>query len=115
MDIIIKGATELNLNEEYINNLKSIPIAVVPIYLEYLAKKNYFFIGFLFRKKLRFITMFMSRLLWMFYYKGAGVEPFLMAHLFVFVNYQLVSYSDPHPPNFATHCICSYIEVRDTQ
>mmetsp|Transcript_14705 Transcript_14705/g.14137 ORF Transcript_14705/g.14137 Transcript_14705/m.14137 type:complete len:346 (-) Transcript_14705:11-1048(-) len=79
MDIIIKGATELNLSQEYIDNLKAIPIVKVPKHLIYLSKKNYFFLGFLFRKKLRFVTTFYSKLLWAFHYKESSRIPFLMA------------------------------------
>ena len=68
LDIIIKGAEELKLEPFYIANLKSIPRARVPKILEILARKNVFFTGFLFRRKLIPVVRAISKICWFFYY-----------------------------------------------
>jgi hypothetical protein len=75
MDIIIKGAEEIKLDPLYIQNLKSIPRASVPPYLEILAKKNYLFIGFLFRQKFRTLVQGLSKISWAVYYPGYNGIP----------------------------------------
>ena len=75
MDIIIKGAEEIKLDPLYIENLKSIPRASVPAYLEVLAKKNYLFIGFLFSQKLRSLVQGLSKISWAVYYPGFNGRP----------------------------------------
>jgi hypothetical protein len=75
MDIIIKGAEEIKLDPLYIQNLKSIPRASVPPYLKILAKKNYLFIGFLFRQKFRTLVQGLSKISWAVYYPGYNGIP----------------------------------------
>ena len=75
MGIIIKGAEELKLDPKYIQNLKAIPLANVSKFLEFLARKNYFFIGFLFRQKLRTVVTGISKASWFFYYPGFAAVP----------------------------------------
>ena len=75
MDIIIKGAEEIKLDPLYIQNLKLIPRASVPPYLEILAKKNYLFIGFLFRQKFRTLVQGLSKISWAVYYPGYNGIP----------------------------------------
>lgn len=75
MDIIIKGAEEIKLDPLYIQNLKLIPRASVPAYLEILAKKNYLFIGFLFRQKFRTLVQGLSKISWAVYYPGYNGIP----------------------------------------
>ena len=75
MDIIIKGAEEIKLDPLYIQNLKLIPRASVPPYLEMLAKKNYLFIGFLFRQKFRTLVQGLSKISWAVYYPGHNGIP----------------------------------------
>ena len=68
MDIIIRGARELGLDNQYIDSLLSVPTAHVHPCLRFVASKHYIFAGQMFRWKLRFITMFVSRLMWYVYY-----------------------------------------------
>ena len=75
MDIIIKGAEEIKLDPLYIENLKSIPRASVPTYLQVLAKKNSLFIGFLFRQKFRVLVQGLSKICWAVYYPGYNGRP----------------------------------------
>lgn len=75
MGIIIKGAEELELDPKYIQNLKAIPQANVSKFLEFLARKNYFFIGYLFRQKLRTLVTGISKASWFFYYPGHRSTP----------------------------------------
>jgi hypothetical protein len=75
MGIIIKGAEELKLDPKYIQNLKAIPQANVSKFLEFLARKNYFFIGYLFRQKLRTVVTGISKASWFFYYPGYAAVP----------------------------------------
>ena len=75
MDIIIKGAEEIKLDPLYIENLKLIPRASVPTYLQILAKKNTLFIGFLFRQKFRVLVQGLSKICWAVYYPGYNGRP----------------------------------------
>ena len=75
MDIIIKGAEEIKLDPLYIENLKLIPRASVPTYLQVLAKKNSLFIGFLFRQKFRVLVQGLSKICWAVYYPGYNGRP----------------------------------------
>ena len=68
MDIIVRGAHELGLDSKYIRMLQEVPTAQVPLPLRLLATKNFHFVGLLFRLKLRFVLLGLSRLLWMVYY-----------------------------------------------
>lgn len=75
MDIIIKGAEEIKLDPLYIENLKLIPRASVPAYLQILAKKNSLFIGFLFRQKFRVLVQGLFKICWAVYYPGYNGRP----------------------------------------
>jgi hypothetical protein len=74
MEIIIKGAIELNLDNEYIEFLKSIPCAPIPpMYLHFLAEKNMNFVGFLFKNNYLRILFGWSTLLHVFHYRDSKV------------------------------------------
>jgi hypothetical protein len=75
MEIIIKGAIELNLDNEYVEFLKTIPRAPVPpMYLHFLAEKNMNFVGFLFKNNYLRIIFGWSKLLYVFHYRGSKVH-----------------------------------------
>lgn len=75
MDLIIRGAEELKLDDFYIQNLKAIPISKVSGLLNFLAKKHIYFVGFLFRQKLRFAVVGLNKMCWFFYYPTSGYSP----------------------------------------
>ena len=82
MDLIIRGAEQLKLDDLYIQNLKSIPISKVSGILNFLARKNIYFVGFLFRQKLRFAVTGLNKICWFFYYPSSGYSPIPLSAYF---------------------------------
>ena len=68
MDIIVRGAKELGLDNQYIDSLMAVTTAQVHPCLKFVASKNYIFARQMFLWKVRFITMAVSRLMWYVYY-----------------------------------------------
>ena len=67
MDIIIAGAKELNLKEEYVNKLESIKTQRVCKPLKYIAYNYLFFLGAVLKLNMRFLTQMINKMLWFVY------------------------------------------------
>lgn len=67
MNILIKGATELQLEPMYIDYLKNIKIAEPSSLLIWMSKQHMHLTSLLFRYKIRWIHKFISNCLWAFY------------------------------------------------
>ena len=65
MDILLRGAKELNLDPSYVDHLMKIPLANPSRWLTLLTMKHLLCTTWLYRIKLRFISRFISRLLWL--------------------------------------------------
>jgi hypothetical protein len=91
MEIIIKGAIELNLNDKYIEFLNSIPRAPVPpMYLDYLARKNGNFLGFLFRNNLTSVLFSWSKLIYFFHYRGNSVFMYMYVSFCIYIYVYII-------------------------
>lgn len=78
LSLILEGAEELQLDKEYISNLRTLKPAKIPSITRFLATKQYFFIGILFRKKLLNVFRIYSKYLWMFYHDSIQETKFSM-------------------------------------
>lgn len=72
MDILIAGATELQLEQSYINDLKKIVTASPSEVSILLSRQHLIWTSWLFRNNLRGVQSFVSKLLWIFYVPTNG-------------------------------------------
>ena len=67
MGIILQGAKELGLVQEYINRLQSVRVHRVSLPLRMVAQYYLFFMSVLFKLKMRLVLTALSKLLWLCY------------------------------------------------
>ena len=67
MDIIVAGAKELNLDENYVKKLESIQTQRVCRPLKMIAFNHLFFLGVALRLNMRFVTQMINKTLWAVY------------------------------------------------
>jgi len=67
MGIILQGAKELGLVQEYINRLQSVQVHRVSLPLRMVAQYYLFFMSVLFKLKMRLVLTALSKLLWLCY------------------------------------------------